>query len=240
MDSFLLTAAMLLAVTAGTVAIAPAAPASAASGLPRAAAQKLTTLGSSKVARVSPSTRSSRLATIPQFRPITGVRTVLPVLGERTTRGLTWLRVRLPGRPNGRTGWITKRGTVASTTAWRLVIRTASRKVRVYRRGHLVRTISAIVGKSATPTPQGRFFVEESVRMTPGSAGTPFALALSARSNVLQEFAGGSGQIAIHGVGNIGGTAGTAVSHGCVRLQDAGIRWLAARIGPGVPVHVTR
>lgn len=103
-----------------------------------------------------------------------------------------------------------------------------------------MRTIKAIVGKPATPTPRGRFFVEESVQMMPGSAGTPFALALSARSNVLQEFAGGPGQIAIHGVGNIGGTAGTAVSHGCVRLQDGGIRWLAARIGPGVPVDITR
>ncbi len=74
--------------------------------------------------------------------------------------------------------------------------------------------------------------------MLPGSAGTPFALALSARSNVLQEFAGGPGQTAIHGLGNVGGTPGTAVSHGCVRLDDRSIRWLAARIGPGVPVTI--
>nr|MDP9491050.1 L,D-transpeptidase [Actinomycetota bacterium] len=66
------------------------------------------------------------------------------------------------------------------------------------------------------------------------------ALALSARSNVLQEFAGGPGQIAIHGVANIGGTLGTASSHGCVRLADRSIRWLAARIAPGVPVSITR
>ena len=75
--------------------------------------------------------------------------------------------------------------------------------------------------------------------MPPGGAGAPFALALSARSNVLQEFAGGPGQIAVHGVANLGGTLGTSVSHGCVRLGTGPIRWLAARIAPGVPITVT-
>jgi lipoprotein-anchoring transpeptidase ErfK/SrfK len=72
----------------------------------------------------------------------------------------------------------------------------------------------------------------------PGGVGGPFALALSARSNVLQEFEGGPGQIAIHGVENLGGTPGTAVSHGCVRLANGIVRWLAARVGPGVPVTI--
>jgi lipoprotein-anchoring transpeptidase ErfK/SrfK len=98
----------------------------------------------------------------------------------------------------------------------------------------------AVVGKPSTPTPHGRFFVEESVRMLPGSAGAPFALALSARSNVLQEFEGGPGQIAMHGVANLGGTPGTAVSHGCVRLANRDIRWLVSHVAPGVPVIITR
>jgi lipoprotein-anchoring transpeptidase ErfK/SrfK len=101
-----------------------------------------------------------------------------------------------------------------------------------------VRTLPAIVGKPSTPTPGGRFFVEESVRMLPGHPGGPFALALSARSNVLQEFEGGPGQIAIHGVENLGGTMGTAASHGCVRVSNRSSRWLAARIAPGVPVTI--
>jgi lipoprotein-anchoring transpeptidase ErfK/SrfK len=144
----------------------------------------------------------------------------------------------VPGRPNGRTGWIKQRGTTLSRTSWHLVVKTSSRRVLVYRRGYLVRTFSAIVGKTSTPTPHGHFFVEESVRMLPGSVGGPFALALSARSNVLQEFDGGPGQIGIHGVANLGGTPGTAVSHGCVRLMNGSIRWLAARIAPGVPVTI--
>ncbi|MDQ2982848.1 MAG: L,D-transpeptidase [Actinomycetota bacterium] len=174
-------------------------------------------------------------------RPITGERTVLPVIGRPVRRGRrSWLHVRLPGRPNGRKAWIIKRATVYAVTRWHIVVRTSSRRVVVYRRGRLVRSFRAIVGKPSTPTPLGEFFVEESIRLPAHSVGAPFALALSARSNVLKEFAGGPGQIALHGRKNVGGVLGTAVSHGCVRVADRTIRWLSKRIGPGVPVTIRR
>jgi len=183
----------------------------------------------------------SRLLGIRARRPNTGGRTVLPVVDRATTLdGTHWLRVLLPGRPNGLKGWIRRRGTARTWTSWHVVVRRSSRRVLVYRDGALIRNFTAIVGNRATPTPRGRFFNEESVLMPPSSPGAPFALALSARSDVLQEFAGGPGQIAIHGVANLAGTPGTAVSHGCVRLSDLDIRWLAARIAPGVPVTITR
>ena len=89
------------------------------------------------------------------------------------------------------------------------------------------------------PDAAREYFVEETVLLTDGQVGAPYALALSARSYVLQEFAGGPGQIAVHGVWNVGGRMGTAVSHGCVRLDTASITWLGERIGPGVPVTIT-
>jgi lipoprotein-anchoring transpeptidase ErfK/SrfK len=110
--------------------------------------------------------------------------------------------------------------------------------VSVYRAGRLVRRVPAIVGRAATPTPRGEFFVEENVRLRAGRPGAPFALAASARSNVLQEFDGGPGQIALHGRGNLRGALGTAASHGCVRLADPDIGWIAARIRAGVPVTI--
>jgi lipoprotein-anchoring transpeptidase ErfK/SrfK len=184
--------------------------------------------------------RPSWVSRVQAWRPITDGQTVLPVVRHTTTGdGARWLRVMVPGRPNSRTGWIAQRGTALTTTSWHLVVKTSKRRVLVYRRGRLVRSLAAIVGKPSTPTPHGQFFVEESVRMLPGSAGGPFALASSARSNVLQEFEGGPGQIALHGLENLGGTPGTAVSHGCVRLTNPSIRWLAARITPGVPVTMT-
>ena len=144
----------------------------------------------------------------------------------------------LPGRPNGSRGWITQRGTLMATTIWHLVVRLATRQVLVYERGRLVRRFTAIVGKPSTPTPQGQFFVEENIRLPAAAAGAPFALALSARSDALREFDGGPGQIAIHGLDNLGGTLGTAVSHGCVRLGTQAITWLAYRIAPGTPITI--
>ena len=81
--------------------------------------QKLAALNSAQEAFSKPAKGSARLGVVPARRPITGERTVLPVLGQRTgADGLQWLQVRLPGRPNGHTGWIKQRGTVASKTSW--------------------------------------------------------------------------------------------------------------------------
>ena len=190
-------------------------------------------------ARSRPTLRAARIAVVSARRPITGERTILPVLAHhRGADGSRWLRVRLPGRPNGHTGWIRARTTVHAATRWHIVVRTSLRRVLVYRSGRLVRTFKAIVGKPSTPTPYGEFFVEEAVELRAGDVGAPFALALSARSNVLQEFAGGPGQIALHGLANIGGVLGTAVSHGCVRLDNDAMRWLVTQFGAGVPVTI--
>jgi lipoprotein-anchoring transpeptidase ErfK/SrfK len=202
--------------------------------------QEIAALLKTKRVVSAPRTHAPKVSTVQASRPLTGAQTVLPVIGHTTTAGgLHWLRVMLPGRPNGRKGWITQRGTQLGMTSWHVIVSTSSRQVRVYRHGRPVRSFAAVVGKPSTPTPHGRFFVEESVRMLPGVPGGPYALALSARSDVLQEFEGGPGQIAIHGVANLGGTPGTAVSHGCVRLANQNVSWMAARIGAGVPVAIT-
>jgi lipoprotein-anchoring transpeptidase ErfK/SrfK len=202
--------------------------------------QELAALLSSHEALSAPAAGSTSLGLVQARRPITEVRTVLPVLGHRTGHnGLRWLHVRLPGRPNGRTGWIRRRGTVSSRTSWHVVVNRSSRRLTVYNHGRRARVFKAVVGKPSTPTPRGEFFVEEAIRLPANAVGAPFALALSARSNVLQEFEGGPGQIALHGLRNVGGTLGTAVSHGCVRLDTGAMRWLVARIGPGAPVTIT-
>jgi lipoprotein-anchoring transpeptidase ErfK/SrfK len=201
--------------------------------------QKLAGLLSAHEAFSKPAQGSAPLGIVPAQRPITGERTVLPVLGYSAgTDGHGWLRVRLPGRPNGHTGWIKQQATVASTTRWHIVVDISRRSMVVYRAGHPVRTVKAVVGKPSTPTPRGEFFVEEVIQLRAADAGAPFALALSARSNVFQEFEGGPGQIALHGLAHIGGVLGTAVSHGCVRLDSSTLRWLVLRIGQGVPVTI--
>jgi lipoprotein-anchoring transpeptidase ErfK/SrfK len=232
--------AAALALLVGGSSTGIAAPARAADRHV-AASQQLVVLLDARAVRSRPTTSAGRIESVASHRPLTGARTVLPVIATTIgTEGAAWLRVRLPGRPNGHTGWIRDRRVRHTSTEWRLTVDISARRVRVYRDGLLERRYRAVVGKPSTPTPTGRFFVEEAVALAPQDAGAPFALATSARSQVLQEFDGGPGQIALHGMGNLYGTLGTAVSHGCVRLSSNAITWLARRIGAGAPLTIGR
>ena len=203
------------------------------------ATQELVVLLAAHAVRQTPTVASPQVSTLAARRPITGEQTTVPVIARSIAGdGSRWLQVMLPGRPDGSTGWISEQDTRAMVTAWAIVVELAARRVNVYDDARLVRSFEAVVGKPSTPTPTGQFFVEETLQMSAGEPGGPFALALSARSNVLQEFEGGPGQIAIHGRENLGGTLGSAASHGCVRLATASIDWLAGRIAPGTPVTI--
>jgi lipoprotein-anchoring transpeptidase ErfK/SrfK len=218
-----------------------AASSAAAAGVPSRvqATQQTAVLLTAHRAHQEPEAGSPQTALVAARRPITGEQTTLPVTGSLTgSDGVRWLQVMLPGRPNSSTGWIAQQGTRELVTRWHLEVNLSARRVSAYRGGRMQRSFQAVVGKLSTPTPTGQFFVEETLQMRAGEAGGPFALALSARSDALQEFEGGPGQIAMHGRNNLGGTLGTAASHGCVRLATASIDWLAARIGPGTPVTI--
>ncbi len=232
-----LAVALITAVTSSAVVIAPA-HASAATG---PASQALVVLSEGHAVRARPDADARWIESVPARRPLTGVRTVLPVLGRSPGRGgSSWVQVRLPGRPNGHKGWISTRQTRLTFTEWRISVKVTTRRVIVYRHGSVERRFRAVVGKPSTPTPRGRFFIEEAVALSPFSAGGPFALATSARSNVFQEFEGGPGQIGVHGTANLSGSPGTAVSHGCIRVNTSAITWLARHIGGGVPLTITR
>jgi lipoprotein-anchoring transpeptidase ErfK/SrfK len=231
-----LAVAFITAIT-GTVLVAPAH----ASAATRPASQALVVLSEDHPARSRPDADAHRIESVPARRPLTGVRTVLPVLGRSTDgSGSSWVQVRLPGRPNGHKGWISARHTRGTFTEWQISVKLSTRRVIVYRQGRVARRFPAVVGKPSTPTPRGHFFIEEAIALSPFAAGGPFALATSARSNVLQEFEGGPGQIALHGTDNLSGSPGTAVSHGCIRVNTSAITWLARRIGGGVPLTITR
>jgi lipoprotein-anchoring transpeptidase ErfK/SrfK len=214
------------------------APAGTAS-IPRV--QRLAQVMIAQGVRARPDGHARVIEVVQPRRPLTNERTILPVLArKRGKQGVMWLKVLRPGRPNSHTGWIKKPGTLGAITRWAIVVRLSQRRVDVFHSGRLAKHFAAVVGKPSTPTPQGRFFVEEWFELTAGSAGGPYALALSARSNVYQEFDGGPGQIALHGIYGIGGTPGTAVSHGCIRLASADMTWLGTHIHGGVPVTITR
>jgi lipoprotein-anchoring transpeptidase ErfK/SrfK len=227
-----------IALLAGGAGSALAAPARAADrGVP--VTQPLVVLLQDHVARATADRHARVIEPVAALRPLTKVRTVLPVMGAvKGKDGNRWVHVRLPGRPSGHTGWILADQTIRSSTEWRVVVTVSTRRVAVYRDGLLVRSFPAVVPKASTPTPYGQFFVEETLAISPTDVGGPYAIAISARSDIFQEFGGGPGQIAIHGTDGLSDPLGSAASHGCIRLSPSAVSWMSKRIGGGVPVTV--
>jgi lipoprotein-anchoring transpeptidase ErfK/SrfK len=166
---------------------------------------------------------------------------LLVLRSARDGRGRRWLRVRLPERPNDRAGWILSDRTRITTTPWRIVISTRSRTVAVRRAGRRVRRFHAVVGAPATPTPRGLFAISERIRQSRGVLG-PWALHLTAHSNVLDDYGGGKGRVAIHGRSGalLADPLGSARSHGCIRVDNRMVAWLARRAIEGTPVVIGR
>jgi len=182
----------------------------------------------------APSVHTWTRQVLPLYTPLSHQRVTVPVLRRKGR----WLRVLLPGRPNGHSGWIDLRKAHVRRSPWRIVVKTESKRLFVYRGKRIAHSFPVVVGKASTPTPHGRFYIEEGLILRPHSLGSPYAFALSARSNVYQEFDGGPGQIAIHGVYGIGGTPGRAESHGCIRMTSEALEWIARRFGTGTPVDI--
>jgi hypothetical protein len=148
-----------------------------------------------------------------------------------------WIRVRIPERPNGRTGWV-RRGALgplhAVTTALRIDKRRSRATLR--RRGRLVWRSSIGYGAPGTPTPSGHFYIRERLDNREGDPlYGPFAFGTSAYSS-LSDWPGG-GVIGIHGTDQPWLIPGRP-SHGCIRVPNRAIRRLARRMPIGSPVLI--
>lgn len=168
-----------------------------------------------------------------------GAGTVLGVLGAVVDGRcrVRFYRVALPIRPNGAEGYVRARDVAVGTVATRLDVDLARRTVALYRAGQLLLRVRAAIGSSATPTPTGRYYVDE--RLVPADPGGPFGpgvIGISAFSPVLTGWAQG-GPIAIHGT-NRPELVGEAVSNGCIRVRNEDVRRLFAAALAGTPVTI--
>jgi lipoprotein-anchoring transpeptidase ErfK/SrfK len=160
---------------------------------------------------------------------------VLLVLGAATRGGREWVEVLLAKRPNGSTGWLPRDRVELSHNRYWVEVRKRARQVTVYRDGRRLRRLRGVPGAPNTPTPVGLAAIYERNRQPdPGGAFGPWVLALTSLSAVLKSFGGGPGRIAIHGSTG----AANAGSHGCVRVRNEDVSWMAARIPAGTPVDI--
>ncbi len=151
--------------------------------------------------------------------------------------GQTWMRVRIPKRPNGQTGWV-KAAHLSELKVVRTQLRVNRRTLRatLFRSGRVIWSSPIGVGKAATPTPAGRFYVRE---LLPNLGGKgiygPYAFGTSAYS-VLSDWPGG-GVVGIHGTNQPQLIPGRP-SHGCIRVPNRNILRLVKLMPIGTPVEI--
>ena len=160
------------------------------------------------------------------------------MLSQRTDgQGTLWVHIRLPGQPNGRTGWV-RRSALGTTriTHMALLVDKRALKVSLLRDGRRVWSAPAGIGTPATPTPAGRFYVRELLKIKPATGGYgPYIFGTSGYAK-LSEFPGG-GIIGIHGTSAPAAIPGRP-SHGCVRLKNADITYLSEHLPVGASVRI--
>jgi hypothetical protein len=153
-------------------------------------------------------------------------------------RAGAWLRVMLPSRPNGAEGWVRAAGMELRTDPYSVRIDVRDRRLLVREAGRTVLAAQVGVGRAATPTPSGLYYIAELLRQpNPHGFYGPWAFALSAYSPVLSHFGGGGGQVGIHGTNEPVGI-GHTVSHGCIRVRNSVIDRLVAILPLGTPVTI--
>lgn len=167
-----------------------------------------------------------------------GPSEVYPVLESHVDGGgRTWLRIRLPMRPNGRTGWVPREylGHLKSVRT-RLRVNRAALRATLYRNGRRIWASRVGIGKASTPTPAGQFWIRSRLRgLRDSPVYGPYAFGTGAYS-VLSDWPGG-GVIGIHGTNQPQLIPGRP-SHGCIRVPNAAIKRLRRLMPIGTPVAI--
>ena len=185
--------------------------------------------------------RKSGRQPLARFRKLNqnGYPTTFSIVGAIVNKwcGASWYRVKLPMRPNGVVGYVRPAEVRVKKVTTRIVVDVSARTLAFYRGRRLVLTTPVAVGAPSTPTPIGRFYVNQRLLPTdPSGPYGPAALGVSAFSDVLTGWAQG-GPIGIHGT-NADWSIGRAVSNGCVRVPNATIKRIFARSPGGTPVVI--
>ena len=192
---------------------------------------------SQSAVRSRPRADARRVATL-RFLTEDGPFEVYLVLESHVdTAGRTWLRIRVPMRPNGTTGWVPRHSLgPLRTVRTMLRVNRATLRATLYRNGRRIWSSRVGVGAAGTPTPAGRFWIRSRIRVLRGNpAYGPWAFGTGAYS-VLSDWPGG-GVIGIHGTNEPQRIPGRP-SHGCIRVPNASIRRLAGLMPVGTPVTI--
>lgn len=228
------------------IAASAAAQAPAAVAAPQAVYKQLSDLRTLSHWAYPNAEATVRAAPSPQSRPVGSLRLLtidrqaelyMALTSAHTTTSETWIKVELPGRPNGKTGWVPRGalGPLHAVSGYLLVDR-AHLRATLFRDGSTIFSAPVGVGKASTITPPGHFYVMEKLRAINGPVYGPYALGTSAYAPSLSEWPGG-GIVGIHGTDEPALIPGRP-SHGCIRMRNGDITRLWATVGVGTPIDI--
>jgi lipoprotein-anchoring transpeptidase ErfK/SrfK len=186
--------------------------------------------------RKSPSGRSSSIGRL-HFNTEDGPPEIYLALRLYTdAHGNEWVQTQLPGRPNGRTGWVPREALGEfHLIHTQLVVNRKTLRATLYKNGRRIFQAPIGVGKPSTPTPGGSFWIREKLRGF-GPVYGPLAFGTAAYSNTLTDWPGG-GVIGVHGTDEPRLVPGRP-SHGCIRMHNGDILRLARLMKPGTPLRI--
>lgn len=151
-------------------------------------------------------------------------------------KGNEWVQTQLPGRPNGRMGWVPREGLGEfHLIHTQLVVNRRTLRATLFKNGKKIFSAPVGVGKASTPTPAGNYWIREKLKGI-GPVYGPLAFGTAAYSNKLTDWPGG-GVVGVHGTNEPNLIPGRP-SHGCIRLKNKDILHLNRLMKPGTPLVI--
>lgn len=180
-------------------------------------------------------------------RPVTKLRWYTPdgfreiyllLRAHWDAQGQEWVELRIPMRPNGKTGWVRLSDLGSFHMDHQMVVINRERlRMYFFSHGRLLWSAPVGVGKPSTPTPAGNFWITERYKIAESSSGYwPYAFGTSDYSTLSNW--PGEGVVGIHGPYYAPEQIPGYISHGCVRLHVPDDFWFAAHVTLGTPLHV--
>jgi lipoprotein-anchoring transpeptidase ErfK/SrfK len=187
----------------------------------------------------SPRARTAKVTLAnPWLLDPTQPNTAVPQVFLVEARRKGWVRVLLPVRPNGSTGWVRARDVKLSPVTYKIRVQRRAHRITVFDRGVAIYTGPIADGAPATPTPIGHYYIRVLIKAPdPNTVYGPYAYGLSSHSDALSTFDGADAEIGIHG-NDDASVLGHSITHGCIRMDNAEITRLSRMLPLGAPVDI--
>ena len=186
--------------------------------------------------RMRPDPHARTIRIMRQFRPDFRQQEVFAVASRIGSDGQSWYRISVPGRPNGRMGWVPFWSVDLRPTVAKVAVHRRSRRIDLFWHGKRVWHAIVAVGAPGMETPLGLYYA--AARFVPHDDPylSVFAVETSGYSK-LTDWPGG-GVFGIHGTPEPW-LLGKAVSHGCVRVSARTALMLRRYVPLGTPIVIT-